>query len=305
MTRVRYSVVLLALVINMICYTDRVCIAVAGPEMRKAFDFSQAQMGLVFSIFSLSYFLGQTPWGIAADRYGARGLVSLAVAGWSAFTILTAYAWSFASLMAIRFTFGALEAALSPSVASAFNRWIPSTERSTAFGAFLGGGRLGGAITPPIAGFMLLLYGWRMPFVVFGLIGFAGAVAWFYWFRNKPEQHPATTQTELARIRAGMPESTSRAVKIRWSELLSSTRLWWLLAAGFGSTSLWQFYITWFPTYLRESRGMSVSEAGYYASIPFLLGVGATWAGGIVTDSIARRTDDRTARTLIGLVSLS
>ena len=53
MPRVRYSVVLLALLINMVCYTDRVCIAVAGPEMRKAFDFSQAQMGLVFSIFSL------------------------------------------------------------------------------------------------------------------------------------------------------------------------------------------------------------------------------------------------------------
>jgi MFS family permease len=305
MTRVRHSVVLLALGINMICYTDRVCIAVAGPEMRKAFDFSQAQMGLVFSIFSLSYFLGQTPWGMAADRYGARGLVSLAVAGWSAFTILTAYAWNFASLMAIRFTFGALEAALSPSVASAFNRWIPSSERSTAFGAFLGGGRLGGAITPPIAGFILLLYGWRVPFVAFGLLGLLGAVAWFYWFRNRPEEHPAMTQIELERIRTGIPESTKQVTKTRWSELLSSTRLWCLLAVAFGSTFQWQFYITWFPTYLRENRGMSVQEAGYYASIPFLLGVGATWFGGILTDSIGRRTDDRSARTLIGLVSLS
>src|SRR5262245_55474235 len=225
MTRVRYSVVLLALVINMICYTDRVCIAVAGPEMRKAFDFSQVQMGLVFSIFSLSYFVGQTPWGMAADRYGARSLVILAVAGWSAFTILTAYAWNFASLMAIRFTFGALEAALSPSVATAFNRWIPSSERSTAFGAFLGGGRLGGAITPPIAGFILLLYGWRAPFVVFGLVGLLGAVAWFYWFRNRPEEHPAMTQIELERIRAGIPEGTRQVIKTPWSELPSSTRL--------------------------------------------------------------------------------
>jgi MFS family permease len=102
MPRVRHSVVFLALLINMICYTDRVCIAVAGPEMRKAFDFSQAQMGLVYSIFSLSYFLGQTPWGLAADRFGSRGIVSLAVAGWSVFTALTATAWSFVSLLTIR-----------------------------------------------------------------------------------------------------------------------------------------------------------------------------------------------------------
>ena len=304
-SEVRYSVVLLALLINMICYTDRVASLSPVRRCGKPSIFSQAQMGLVFSIFSLSYFLGQTPWGMAADRYGARGLVSLAVAGWSVFTIFTAYAWSFASLMAIRFTFGALEAALSPSVASAFNRWIPSTERSTAFGAFLGGGRLGGAITPPIAGFILLHYGWRAPFVAFGVVGLLGAVAWFYWFRNRPEEHPAMTQVELERIQAGIPESTKQVIKTPWSELLSSTRLWCLLAAAFGSTFLWQFYITWFPTYLRENRGMSVSEAGYYASIPFLLGVGATWVGGILTDSIGRRTDDRFARTLIGLVSLS
>lgn len=302
--RIRHRVVLLALLINMVCYTDRVCIAVAGPEMRNAFDLSQAQMGLVFSIFSLSYFLGQTPWGMAADRYGTRKLVSLAVAGWSAFTILTAYAWSFLSLMGIRFTFGALEAALSPSVASAFNRWIPSSERSTAFGAFLGGGRLGGAITPPIAGLLLLHYSWRTPFIVFGIVGLLGAIAWLYWFRDRPEDHPAMTQLELGQIQAALPVSSGPALKVPWSDLLASTRLWCLLAAAFGSTFLWQFYITWFPTYLRENRGMSVSEAGFYASIPFILGVGSTWVGGVLTDSIGRRSDERSARTLIGLISL-
>ncbi|MFN7934041.1 MAG: MFS transporter [Bryobacteraceae bacterium] len=304
MPRVRYSVVLLALLINMVCYTDRVCIAVAGPEMRKAFDFSQAQMGLVFSIFSLSYFLGQTPWGMVADRYGSRWLVSLAVAGWSVFTIFTAYAWNFVSLMGIRLTFGALEAALSPSVASAFTRWIPLSERSTAFGAFAGGGRLGGAITPPIAGFILMHYGWRTPFIAFGLVGLLGAIAWFYWFRDRPEQHPAVTAAELGRIRAELPPAGKTAEKAPWGQILSSPRLWCLLAAAFGSTFLWQFYITWFPTYLREHRGMSLAQAGYYASIPFLLGVCSTWVGGALTDYIGRRTGDRTARTIIGLISL-
>lgn len=305
MPRVRHSVVLLAVVINLICYTDRVCIAVAGPEMRKAFDFSQAQMGLVYSIFSLSYFLGQTPWGMAADRFGARSLVSFAVAGWSVFTALTAAAWSFTSLLLIRFTFGALEAALSPSVASAFSKWIPATERSTAFGAFLGGGRLGGAITPPIAGYLVYHYGWRTPFVIFGAMGLLWGVLWFYWFRNRPQEHPAITPQELERISAGVLPAAAKVAPLPWGELLSSTRLWCLLLAAFGSTFLWQFYITWFPTYLREHRGMSLAESAFYASIPFALGVGATWAGGILTDWIGRRSDDRFARTVIGLVSLS
>jgi len=80
---------------------------------------------------------------------------------WSAFTALTGLAWSFASLTAIRFVFGALEAALSPAVATAFRRWIPIDERSAAFGFFLGGGRLGGAITPFATGILLVHFGWK------------------------------------------------------------------------------------------------------------------------------------------------
>ncbi len=107
-TRARYSVVLLTLLINLMCYTDRVCVAVAAPDIQKAFSFTPAEMGLVFSIFSLSYFLGQAPWGVAADRFGARWIVAFAILGWSVFTGLTGVAWSLASLLAIRFVFGLL-----------------------------------------------------------------------------------------------------------------------------------------------------------------------------------------------------
>ncbi len=303
--RVRHSIVFLALLINMVCYTDRVCIAIAGPEMRKAFDFSQAQMGLVYSIFSLSYFLGQAPWGALADRLGSRGIASFAIAGWSVFTALTAAAWNFASLLTIRFTFGALESAFSPSVASAFSRWVPLNERATAFGAFLGGGRLGGALTPPIAGFLLLRYGWRAPFLIFGLFGFVWSAAWFLWYRNSPGEHPSVTPAEREFIRAGTPPAVHGPSAIPWKVLLRSMRLWCLLATAFGSTFMWQFYITWFPTYLREHRGLSLAQVSFYASLPLLLGVGANWLGGVLTDFIGRRKGDRFARTVIGFVSLS
>ncbi|MFN9084432.1 MAG: MFS transporter [Acidobacteriota bacterium] len=284
----RHRLVLLALVINMVCYTDRVCIAIAGPELRTSFGLSATQMGLVFSIFSLSYFLGQTPWGVLADRYGSRGLVAFAIAGWSVFTALTAAAWSYLSLLVIRFVFGALEAAFSPSIASAFSRWIPIQERATAFGAFLGGGRLGGALAPPLAGLLVLRYGWQAPFQICGAFGLLWAAAWFAFYRNQP---PA--------------DAPRRNEPIPWAVLLRSRRLWCLLGTAFGSTFLWQFYITWFPTYLREQRGMAITEASYYAGLPLLFGVAATWAGGLATDLLARRLGDRRARTVLGFGSLT
>ncbi len=304
-TRARYSVVLLTLLINLMCYTDRVCVAVAAPDIQKAFSFTPAEMGLVFSIFSLSYFLGQAPWGVAADRFGARWIVAFAILGWSVFTGLTGVAWSLASLLAIRFIFGLLEAALSPSVATAFSRWTLNTERATAFGAYLGGGRLGGAITPALATLLLLSVGWRAMFFVFGAVGVLACVVWLYWYRDNPADHPRVNAAEaeiLARDAATAgPRRTGSA---SWGPILRSPRLWRLLGAAFGSTFMWQFYITWFPTYLKENRGMGPAEVSFYAGLPFLAGMIATWGGGVLTDIIGRKYHPRFARTQIGLVSL-
>ncbi|HLJ15799.1 MAG TPA: MFS transporter, partial [Bryobacteraceae bacterium] len=302
-THVRYSIIALATAINLLCYTDRVSIAVAGPQIQKQFGLTPARMGLIFGIFSLSYALGQTPWGMLADRYGSRGLIASAILCWSAFTALTGVAWGFVSLLAIRFTFGGLEAALSPAVATAFTRWAPIAERSTAFGAYLSGGRLGAAVTPPLAAFLLLRYGWRIMFSFFGSLGIVAAAAWLFWYRDNPSAHPAVNREEQELIRAGVTRPAA-AVSTPWRELFRSSRLWSLLGVSFFVTFLWQFYITWFPTYLMEKRGLPMQEASFYAGLPFLFGFAATWLGGLATDFLTRRFDARRGRLWIGCSGL-
>ncbi len=304
--QVRHSIVALSLAINMLCYTDRVCIAVAGPSIRSEFGFSPAQMGLIFSIFSLAYAAGQAPWGMLADRLGSRGIIAAAIFCWSSFTALTGAAWGFVSMLAIRFTFGGLEAALSPAVAAAFTRWVPVGERSTSFGAYLSGGRLGAALTPPLAVFLMLRFGWRVMFAAFGLLGLAAAAAWFFWYRDEPAAHPFVARRELEVIRAGSPSPPGQRSNGHppWRELLASGRLWCLLGVAFASTFLWQFYITWFPTYLIEKRGLPLQVASYYAGLPFLFGVIASWVGGVATDFLTHRFDPRRGRLFLGCFSL-
>ena len=307
-TVVRYSIVGLAMTINMLCYTDRVCIAVAGPQIRSELGLSQAQMGLVFSIFFLAYAVAQAPWGMLADRFGSRGIVTAAILCWSGFTALTGAVWGFISMLAVRFSFGTLEAALSPATATAFTRWVPVAERSTSFGAYLSGGRFGAALTPPLAAFLMLRFGWRTMFVIFGSLGVLGAAAWFAWFRDDPAAHKSVNAEELQVIRKGtvLPSQQGGQTIVRppWRELLRSSRLWSLLGVAFASTFLWQFFITWFPTYLIEKRGLPLQEASYYAGLPFLFGVAATWVGGIRTDYLVRRFDARRGRLYLGCAGL-
>ena len=305
-TQIRYSIILLAVLVDMTSYMDRVCISVAAPSLEQEFALSKTQMGWVFSIFSLAYALGQTPWGMLADKVGARGIVSGAIVWWSAFTALTTAAWNYTSLLAVRFLFGAGEAALSPAIASAFGRWVPVTERSTAFGAFVSGGRLGGAIAPPIAAVLLLNYGWRTMFVTFAWLGVVWAVVWWWWYRDKPSEHPRINQVEIELIEAGIAEDGPARTDLPgpWRLFRRSPQLAMLLGVSFGYTVMWQFYITWFPTYLIEQRGFSLERAGFIAGLPFLFGAAANWVGGLLTDWLSHRMSPSRARQLVGFCAL-
>ena len=117
-TLVRYSIVGLAMTINMLCYTDRVCIAVAGPRIRSELGLSQAQLGLVFSIFFLAYAAAQAPWGMLADRFGSRGIVTAAIFCWSGFTA------SFALFISGSWTRRLSAMSCTPSACSEDEAWV-------------------------------------------------------------------------------------------------------------------------------------------------------------------------------------
>ena len=98
---------------------------------------SKYQMSLVFSAFTLAYGLFEIPTARWADRRGTRRILTRIVIWWSAFTIATAGAFNYGSLLLTRFLFGAGEAGAWPCVTSTFARWIPAKERGTVQGIFL------------------------------------------------------------------------------------------------------------------------------------------------------------------------
>jgi MFS transporter, ACS family, glucarate transporter len=221
-----------------------------------------------------------------ADRRNPRRVVALAVGSWSVFTALTGAAEGYLSLVFVRFAFGGMEAALAPAITSSFARWVPNSWRTTAFGLFLGGGRLGGAFAPSIAAILLLRYGWRSTFI---LVALAGLLVAIVWLRAVPSILP----NRIGSIGVEQASATS------WS-----FRLIALLLVAFTYTVMWQFFATWYPTYLVERRGFSLSEAALYASIPFLFGIGSNTIGGFLCDALCRRIGLALGRALLGCSAL-
>lgn len=304
-SRVRYRVLGLAVCLASITYLDRVCISLTAPAMMRDLNLSKVEMSFVFSAFTLAYGLFEIPTGWWGDRIGTRRVLTRIVVWWSSFTIVTAAAFNYVSLLAIRFLFGAGEAGAWPNAARTFSRWFPVTERGTAQGIFFMGAHLAGGLTPLLVTWLLTMMHWRAVFVVFGAIGFVWALAWYRWFRDDPEQHEAVNAPELEHIQRGRGAAASHHLDAAgWRRILTNRSLLALCAAYFTQSYGFYFFITWLPTYLENARGFTATTLGVLAGLPLLLSVLADFTGGVTTDRLTKRYGLRIGRCGVGGVSL-
>jgi ACS family glucarate transporter-like MFS transporter len=301
--RARGRVLSFAFLLAVITYLDRICISAAAPFMMEDLHLTMVQMSAVFSAFTLAYSLFEIPSGWLGDTRGPRRVLTRIVLWWSAFTMLTAAARGFLSLVIIRFLFGAGEAGAFPNVSRVFSRWFPRRERGTANGILFLGSRTGGMLSAPIALVLIGRWGWRVSFVLFGVVGIAWAAAWYSWFRNEPREHTAVSGEELAWIEQdGVGDRRGRPAT-PWRTLLGSGNLYAICAMYFAFGYGLYFYFTWLPTFLIRVLGFSLFTGGLFAALPFLLAGVADVAGGRLTDRLARTHGLRTARCGLGFAA--
>jgi len=258
-SRVRHTVLGFAATLAVITYVDRVCIAQAAPYIQKDLGLTSAQMGLAFSAFTLAYALFEIPGGWLGDWIGPRKVLMRVVVMWSVFTALTGYAWNAASLIVARFLFGAGEAGCFPNLTKAFMIWLPAAERTRAQALMWLSARWAGALTPLLVIWVMTWLSWRNTFVLFGGLGIVWAVIFYRSFRDRPQDHPKVNAGELELLRENDANATGHP-RVPWARLLRSRSVWllWLQYAclSYG----WLFYITWLPTYLKETRGLELNQ---------------------------------------------
>ncbi len=291
-TRARLVVLTLLCTMAFVLYIDRICIAQALAPIQRDLDLSDRRMGEVLMAFTLAYGIFEVPTGRWGDRHGSRRVLTRVVLWWSAFTALTGACVGFASLLCVRFLFGAGEAGAYPNAARIIARWFPAAERGRAQGLFTAASMLGGAATPAIAAELIRAVGWRWTFPIFGGLGLAWAAVFFRWFHDDPDRHPSVNLAERQWIGAGGGAPPGHAGPVPWRLVLASRSLWLLgliiTLSAFNS----YLYFSWYPKYLEAARGVSNREAGWMASLVLAGGAVGTLLGGVIADRITRRAAD-------------
>jgi MFS transporter, ACS family, glucarate transporter len=300
-TRARHVVLALTLLLAGIVYLDRVAISTTSLAIERELGLGDAQLGLVFSAYTLAYALFEVPSGWLVDRFGARAMLTRIVVGWSLMTAATGWAWSFASLCLIRFVFGIGEAGAFPSIARAYGRWLPARQRGRAFGLAVMCGLLASALTQPLVVALLGVLSWRQVFPIFGVVGLLWSVVWFAWFRDDPRSHPQVSPGELLVI-GNDPEPPHEPV--RWRELLANRSLRALCAMYLGTIYGWYFFLSWLPQYLLRARGFDLRQVGWLSALPLVGIASGVVSGGWLSDALTRHVGLRQGRRLPGLVGL-
>ena len=318
-TRVRHVVLLLLFVVTTVNYADRATLSIAGSELSKQLGLSKVVMGYAFSAFGWAYVLGQIPGGWLLDRFGSKRVYLWSILTWSCFTFLQGFIGSFDAatavvvLFALRFLLGLAEAPSFPGNARIVAAWFPTAERGTASAIFNSAQYFATVMFAPLTGWLTYRFGWPYVFYVMGGIGFIMALLWAKVIYS-PREHPRISAGELEHIqRGGGLVDMDQDAKARRTvagpkrsylgQLLGNRMLLGVYIGQYCITTITYFFLTWFPVYLVEQRGMSILKAGIAASLPAICGFFGGVLGGVISDRLLKMGYSLTAARKIPIVA--
>ncbi len=295
-TKIRYRILFLVFITVVINYMDRSNLAVAASAIGKEYKFSSVELGLIMSAFSWTYILFQVPGGMLVKRYAPRIFYTFSMIIWSVFTIMQGIAQGFISLFGLRMATGMAEAPAYPINNRVVSSWFRDDERASAIATYTSGQFLGLAFLMPVLTKIQLYAGWRGLFIITGIIGVFWSIIWYTFYRD-PLKHQTVNRQELNHIEKGggilkRDENIQQKNPFNWpdlKEVLSHRKLWGVYLGQFAVNAALWFFLTWFPKYLVDYRGLDIIKSGYWASVPYLAAFAGVLCSGFLSDYLIKK----------------
>lgn len=172
-----FSIICLMMLVDIM---DRAALGAVLPMIKDSFHLTDAQAGMVSSIFGVTIALMAVPVGLLADKWSRTKMISIMVAFWSLATAATGAAKSLSTFTLARLGVGAGEAGYGSVAYSLISAWFPKRQRGIMIGIFHAFTPLGIAVGLVTAGTLAFHYGWRTCFGILTIPGLILAVlAWF------------------------------------------------------------------------------------------------------------------------------
>jgi len=298
-TNVRWRILAILMFISFVSYMLRGNLSIAGPAMIVDLQLTEIQWGWIMAAFPLGYALFQFPGGCWGDRKGPRfTLASIAVV-WGLLIAITSLTPArdvapvyigIGFLLTVQFLVGASHAPVFPIMVSAIGRWFPTGGWALPNGLTSAALTVGLAVTASALPWLIGQYGWRIGFLVLAPFAFAASAMWWWYARDRPEQHPSVNAEEIALLTATVVQVENDSdCEVAWRRVLKNRDA--LMVTLSYSSMNFVFYVvfTWGYYYMVTVRGMGVQEAGFLTSAQWVAGAAGAFSGGWVGDYLCKR----------------
>ena len=141
--------------------------------------------------------------------------------------------------------------------------WTPPGKRAFAQGITHSCARLGNAITPPLVAWLMVAVTWRGSFVILGIISMAWAIAWGWYFRDNPGDHPVITQEELETLPPYASRDGRLRIPVPWLSLTRRMLPVIVVYFCYGWT-LW-LYLAWIPQFFLHSYRLDLKSSALFS----------------------------------------
>ncbi|MGM0919606.1 MAG: MFS transporter [Bacillota bacterium] len=254
---------------------DKMAINVAMIPIAEEFSLDSKQTGLILSVFFLGYTIMQLLGGWLADKYGSRNVLISSLLLWSVFTGLTGAAWSFTSLLVIRFLFGFGEGSFPSASTVAIAENVPKNNRAKAKSILLSASVVGAALGTILSSSIITAFGWKSMFFVFGVLGII--ICFFLWIYLPKRKKGDIDQVKIQTVQ-----------KVGLKQIFREPMIWSLFIMWFGMCILTWGLSSWSPSYWIKVRNLDMVSMGFLTSIPLILGFFSTNFSGWMLDKYMR-----------------
>lgn len=271
-------------------YADRQAITAVFPLLTEEFHLTKTQLGWLGTSFMIIYSLASPVGGWVVDRYSRRWLVFVGLSFWSLICALTGTARSYLQLLFYRVAEGLGESFYFPASMSLLADYHDKRTRSRAMSIHQTSVYLGTIGGGALVGLLAERFGWRSPFLLFGLIGLLYALLLVTILKEPPRGKPAPL-VELDDFPT--PEIATSQRSSLSSELLAVVRhpsAALLIAAFTCANFVAMALVTWLPMFVYTKFQFGVAKSATIGTVFMQSGslVGAL-TGGFLADRLVSR----------------
>lgn len=241
-------------------FIDKTAINIAIIPISEEFGLSPDHQGMIISAFFLAYSMTQLIGGYLVDRFGARRVLSSAVAVWSLGTAVSGAVHNAIGLAAARAMTGAGEAVFPAGGSVAITEHFEKSQMARAKSVLQSGASVGFAVGSIVITALIAAHSWQMMFFVLGGVGLLLSAALF--FVMKPASDTPVVKERVEKV----------SEKKRIGALLKNSLTWKITLVYFFTNIVFWGLQSWLPSYWVKVKGMSMVQMGAYSMIPPALG---------------------------------